>query len=623
MSVTDPLVGPGTEQEFVEELESVAIRFAGDSGDGMQLTGTQFTNTSALLGNDVSTFPDFPAEIRAPAGTLAGVSGFQVNISSKDIFTPGDAPQVLVAMNPAALKANLPDVEKGGMVIVNEDEFTAGNLKKANYAANPLEDDTLKGFQLVKVPITTLNRNALAEIPGLGNKEKDRCKNFFALGLTFWMYDRTLDNTLQWIQDKFKSKPEVVDANTRALKAGYHYGETTEAFRYRYKVTRFEVPAGIYRKVTGNEATSLGLVTAAHLAGKPLFYGSYPITPASGILEHLAGLKNFDVRTFQAEDEIAAMGSTIGAAFGGAFAATGTSGPGICLKSEAINLALVMELPMVIVDVQRGGPSTGLPTKTEQSDLLQAFFGRNGESPLPIIAPCSPADCFTMAIEAFRLAVRSMAPVMYLSDGYIGNSSEPWRVPDPQDIPPIEVEYRTDPEHFMPYLRDEVTLGRPWAIPGTPGLEHRLGGLAKADGSGNVSYTAADHDHMVKIRAEKVQRLQNTIPEQPVFGPSEGDLLVIGWGGTYGALRSAVAAAQARGHAVAHAHIRYLNPFPRNLTAVMSRYKKVLVAELNLGQLAFLINGKFGIKVEQLNKVQGQPFKISEVLSKIEELIAK
>jgi len=621
--MSETSIGPAAEtsQGFLEELESVAIRFAGDSGDGIQSVGTQFTNTSAVLGNDISTFPDFPAEIRAPAGTLAGVSGFQVNISSSDIHTPGDAPQVLVAFNPAALKANLPDLEKGGTIIINRDEFTPGNLKKANYATNPIEDDSLARYRVLQVPLTTLNRHALAEMEGLGAKDKDRCRNFFALGLIFWMYDRSLDTTLQWIEDKFGKKPEVAKANTTSLKAGYFYGETTETFRTRYRVGKFDVPPGVYRKITGNEAAVLGWVTAAHKAEKTLFYGSYPITPASDILHELAALKNFDVRTFQAEDEIAAIGATIGAAFGGALALTGTSGPGICLKSEAMNLAIVLELPLVVADVQRGGPSTGLPTKTEQSDLLQVMFGRNGESPIVVIAPCSPADCFTMAIESMRLAVRAMTPVVYLSDGYLANSSEPWRIPDPDDIPAIEVEHRTDPEHFAPYLRDEVTLGRPWVVPGTPKMEHRIGGLEKQDGTGNVSYSAHDHDHMVKLRAEKVQRLQNTIPEQTVFGPEQGDLLVIGWGGTYGSLRSAVAAAQAKGHSVAHAHIRYLNPFPRNLGSLMSRYKQVLVAELNLGQLALLINGKFGMKVQQLNKVEGRPFKISEVLRKIEELV--
>jgi 2-oxoglutarate ferredoxin oxidoreductase subunit alpha len=609
---------------FLEELESVAIRFAGDSGDGMQLTGTQFTNTSAVLGNDVSTMPDFPAEIRAPAGTLAGVSGFQVNISSRDIFTPGDAPQVLVAMNPAALKANLADLERGGTIIINTDEFSTGNLKKANYESNPLEDGSLKGYRVIEVPLTTLNRNALAGIEGLGNKEKDRCKNFFALGLTFWMYDRSLDTSLEWIDAKFGKKPEVAEANRRALKAGFNYGETTETFRTRYRVGKLEnIPSGVYRKVTGNEAAAMGFVTAAARAGKTLFYGSYPITPASDILHELSGLKNFGVRTFQAEDEIAAIGAAIGAAFGGAFALTGTSGPGICLKSEAMNLAIVLELPVVIADIQRGGPSTGLPTKTEQSDLLQVLFGRNGESPIGIVAPSTPADCFTMAIEAFRLATRIMHPVIFLSDGYLANSSEPWRIPNADELPAIEVSHRTDPEHFMPYGRDEVTLSRPWVLPGTPHLEHRIGGLGKQDVTGNVSYDPQDHEQIVKLRAEKVRRLQNTIPEQTVFGPEQGDLLVVGWGGTYGALRSAVSAAQAKGLSVAHTHIRYISPFPRNLGSVLARYKQVLVAELNLGQMALVLNGRFGMKCHQLNKIQGRPFKISEVLREIERLVGR
>lgn len=609
------------DESLIEELDSVAIRFAGDSGDGMQLTGTQFTNTSAVLGNDVSTFPDFPAEIRAPTGTLAGVSGFQVNIASRDIYTPGDAPQVLVAMNPAALKANLHDLEPGGILILNVDEFTAGNVKKAGYTSNPMDDGSLHGFRLIKVPLTTLNRNALDGLEGLGNKEKDRCKNFFALGITFWMYDRSLETSLHWIDEKFRTKPVVLEANKRALRAGYNYGETTEEFATRYRVPQYDVEPGIYRKITGNEAAALGFVTASTKAGKSLFYGTYPITPASDILHELAQLKHFDVKTFQAEDEIAAIGATIGASFAGAFALTGTSGPGICLKSEAMNLAIVLELPMVVADIQRGGPSTGLPTKTEQSDLLQVMFGRNGESPIPVVAPCTPSDCFTMAIEAFRLATRAMTPVVYLSDGYLANSSEPWRIPDPDDLPAIQVHHRTDPSDFFPYVRDEVTLGRPWVLPGTPGMEHRIGGLGKQDLTGNISYSPTDHEHMVKIRAEKVQRLQNTIPEQDVYGPEEGDLLVIGWGGTYGALRSAVVAAQGKGHRVAHAQVRYLNPFPRNFGALLSRYRQILVAELNLGQLALLINGKFGIKVAQLNKVQGKPFKISEVLRTIEGLV--
>ncbi|MSS72870.1 MAG: 2-oxoacid:acceptor oxidoreductase subunit alpha [Candidatus Latescibacteria bacterium] len=605
----------------IEELESVAIRFAGDSGDGIQVTGTQFTNTSAVLGNDVSTLPDYPAEIRAPQGTLAGVSGFQVNFSSQDIFTPGDAPQVLVVWNPAALKANIEDLEPGGTVIVNTDNFTPNDLRKAGYKDNPLEDGSLRGYRVVKVPLTTLNRNALEGMAGLTTKQKDLSQNMFALGMVFWMYDRPLDTTLQWFQEKFGKRPQVVEANTRALKSGYHFGETTEEFRTRYRVLKAPALPGTYRKITGTEATAMGFVTAARRAGKSLFYGSYPITPASDILHELAQLKNFDVRTFQAEDEIAAMGSVIGAAFGGAFAATATSGPGICLKSEAINLAIVLELPMVIADIQRGGPSTGLPTKTEQTDLLQVLFGRNGESPIPVIAPCTPADCFTMAIEAFRIAVRSMTPVIFLSDGYLANSSEPWRIPDPASLPKIEIHHPTDPNGFMPYGRDEMTLARPWALPGTPGLEHRIGGLGKQDITGNISYTPEDHEHIVKVRVEKVARIADDIPEQEIYGPSEGRLLVVGWGSTFGSIRSAVRSAQAAGKSVSHAHIRYLNPFPRNLGDILGRFEKILVPELNLGQLALLLNSRFPVRVTPLSKVQGQPFKIGEVLGTINEMI--
>ncbi|MDX1523668.1 MAG: 2-oxoacid:acceptor oxidoreductase subunit alpha, partial [Anaerolineae bacterium] len=490
-----------------EDVESVIIRFAGDSGDGMQLTGTQFSNTSAIFGNDISTLPDFPAEIRAPAGTLAGVSGFQVNFSSEDILTPGDAPQVLVAMNPAALKTNLPDLERGGKIIVNTDAFTSSNLKKANYDSDPLEDDSLEGYELYKLPITTLNRNALENVEGLTTKDIDRCKNFFALGLTFWIYDRPLETTLEFIDQKFSRAPLLAKANKTALQAGYNVGHNTEAFQTRYRIKPAHLRPGTYRRITGNNALALGLITAAKKAGKPLFYGSYPITPASDILHNLASLKNFDVRTFQAEDEIAAIGAVIGAAFGGAFAATGTSGPGIALKSEAINLGLTLELPMVIIDVQRGGPSTGLPTKTEQSDLLQAMFGRNGESPVPVLAPATPGDCFEIAIEAFRLAVRATTPVFILSDGYLGNSAEPWLVPDPDDVAPIIVKHPTDSNSdngFKPYRRNPETMGRPWAIPGTPGLEHRLGGLAKQPITGNVSYMPDENAQMVRERAAKV-----------------------------------------------------------------------------------------------------------------------
>ena len=608
-----------TTAPIIQEIESVIIRFSGDSGDGMQLTGTLFTNASALVGNDISTFPDFPAEIRAPAGTLAGVSGFQVNLANSDIFTPGDSPDVLVAMNPAALAANLADLKSGGVLIVNTDAFTDGNLKKAHYQSNPLEDGSLEKFRLHKIPITSLNREAVEGLEGLNKKDIDRTRNFFALGLAFWIYDRPMESQMEWIKAKFK-KPEVQESNIRAFKAGYYYGETAEAFQTRYRIAPAQLPPGVYRKVTGNEALALGLVTAAVRSGKPLFYGTYPITPASDILHFLAALRNFDVRTFQAEDEIAAMGSVVGAAFGGAFAVTASSGPGVALKSEALNLALVLELPMVLVNVQRGGPSTGLPTKTEQSDLMMSFFGRNGESPLPIVAASTPGDCFTMAVEAFRLAVRCMAPVILLSDGYIANSSEPWRIPHPDLIAPIECDHPTNPENFLPYLRDEAG-GRPWVLPGTRDMEHRIGGLSKAPETGNVSYAPAHHQQMVNERAAKVARLADVIPEQEVFGPLSGDLLVVGWGGTYGALRTAVQQAQREGRSVAHAHVRYLSPFPRNLEKLLKSYKKVLVCELNGGQLSFLLKGQFGIALEQLNKVQGKPFKISEIHARIVDVL--
>ena len=613
-------------QRPVTELESVVIRFAGDSGDGMQLTGSQFTNTAAIVGNDISTLPDYPAEIRAPAGTLAGVSGFQVQLSDHDIWTPGDAPHVLIAMNPAALKVSLGDLEAGAAIIVNTDAFTLANLTKAGYETNPLSDGSLKSFRVYEVPITSLNRSAVQDIAGLSTKEIDRSQNFFALGLVYWVYDRPLENTIAWVQKKFTSRPEIVEANIRALQAGYFFGDTTEAFQVRYRIKSASLPPGAYRNVSGNEAVAMGLVTAARKAGKPLFYGSYPITPASDILHALAALRHFDVVTFQAEDEIAAMGASIGAAFGGAFAATGTSGPGLALKSEGINLALMLELPVVIVDVQRGGPSTGLPTKTEQADLLQAMFGRNGESPVPVLAPATPAECFEFAIEAFRLAVRAMAPVLLLSDGYLANSAEPWLIPDPDDILPIVVEHPTSDngnDRFLPYARDPVTLGRPWAIPGTPGLAHRVGGLEKSPEFGNVSYSPFDHQRMVDDRAAKVARLADIIPEQAVFGPDEGELLVVGWGSTYGAIHGAVSQAQARGLSVAHAHIRYLNPFPRNLGYILQRYDRILAPELNMGQLSLLLRGRFMRDVVSLNKVQGRPFKISEISKKIDELLAQ
>ncbi|HCR16496.1 MAG TPA: 2-oxoglutarate ferredoxin oxidoreductase subunit alpha [Candidatus Latescibacteria bacterium] len=607
--------------DTLADVDSIAIRFAGDSGDGSQLIGGEFANTSAIIGNDISTLPDFPAEIRAPAGTLPGVSGFQVRISSEDIFTPGDEPQVLVAMNPAALKANLGDLPKGGLIIANVDNFTRNNLRKAGYEADPLKDDSLIAYRVCKVPITTLHKEALSDFEGLSNRQVDMMKNFFALGLSYWVFDRPLDPTIRMLEKKFASKPVVVEANVRTMKAGYNYGETTEEFQYPYKVSKAPVQPGTYRSITGAEATAMGFVTAATKANRTLFYGSYPITPASGILEALAEYKNFDVRTVQAEDEIAAIGSTIGAAFGGALSATGTSGPGVALKSEAIGLAVVLELPLVIANIQRGGPSTGLPTKAEQSDLLQCFYGRNGECPVPIIAAATPTDCFTMGIEAFRIAVESMTPVFFMSDGYISTSSEPWKIPDPEDIPPIVVENRSDPEGFHPYLRDPVTLARPWAIPGTPGLEHRVGGLGKQDITGNVSYDADDHQHIVNTRAQKVANIADRLPLQDVEGPSTGDLLVVGWGGTYGALRSAVRKAQSNGQSVAHAHIRYLNPFPSNLGRILSKYRKVLVPELNMGQLSQLLNARYPVRVLSYPKVKGQPFKISEISDKINELL--
>ena len=607
------------EAGVVEELESVAIRFAGDSGDGMQLTGTQFTNTSAVFGNDISTMPDFPAEIRAPAGTLAGVSGFQVHFSSQNVLTPGDAPQVLIAMNPAALKASLPELERAGTIIVNTDSFTRQNLAKAGYASNPLEDDSLEGYQVLAVPMTSLNREALAEFEELSNKERDRCQNFFALGMVFWMFDRSMDTTREWLFKKFARKPVIAEANLKAMETGYFLGETTETFQQRYQVRPAALPPGTYRKVTGNEALSMGLVTAAQKMGKPLFYGSYPITPASDILHSLASLRHFDVRTFQAEDEIAAICAVIGAAFGGALAVTGTSGPGIALKSEAMNLALMLELPMVVVNVQRGGPSTGLPTKTEQADLLQAMFGRNGESPIPIVAPATPSDCFEIALEAARLAVRAMTPVFLLSEGFLANSAEPWQAPKAEDIPAIEVKHpeghRNGNGHgpFLPYERDPDTLARPWALPGTPGLEHRLGGLSKAPVTGNVSYDPEHNEQMIRERAEKVARLADVIPEQKVFGAADAELLMVSWGGTFGVVRSAVVAAQGAGRSVAHAHVRYLNPFPRNLEAVLKRHRKVVVPELNSGQLAFLLRGKYGVDVETYANLSARPLKIAEV----------
>ncbi|MDX6709448.1 MAG: 2-oxoglutarate/2-oxoacid ferredoxin oxidoreductase subunit alpha [Blastocatellia bacterium] len=609
-------------QKFFEELDTVTIRFAGDSGDGMQLTGTQFTNTSAVLGNDISTLPDFPAEIRAPAGSLPGVSGFQLNFSSHDIRTPGDQPNVLVAMNPAALKVNLPDLEGGGTIIVNTDEFNKENLKKAAYESNPLEDDSLKGYRVHRLPITTLNINALKEGGvQLSRKEMDRCKNFFALGVLYWLYDRPMEPTYDWIQSKFSKLPEVAKANEIALKTGYNFADTTEVFTTHYTVKKAAIAPGKYRKITGNEATAIGFVAAAQLVGRPLFYGSYPITPASDILHELARHKNFGVKTFQAEDEIAAVCSAIGASFAGHVGLTGTSGPGIALKQEAIGLAVMTELPLVIINVQRGGPSTGLPTKTEQADLFQAVWGRNGECPAIVVAPSTPADCFMMAIEATRLAYKFMTPVFYLSDGYLANGAEPWKVPEISELPEIKINFATEPSNFMPYGRDPETLARPYAIPGTPGLEHRIGGIEKQHLTGNVNYDPENHHFMVKLRQEKVDRVANDIPNIEIFGESTGKVLVLGWGSTYGSITSAVEKMQREGKSVASAHLRYLNPFPKNLGEVLAGFDTVIIPEMNLGQLCTMIRARYLVDAIAFSKVKGRPFQIREIVSKVEEYL--
>ncbi|MDG2130475.1 MAG: 2-oxoacid:acceptor oxidoreductase subunit alpha [Fuerstiella sp.] len=621
MSVADPPASP--EGRSKEAIDTVVIRFCGDSGDGMQLAGTQFTNVSAVFGNDVSTLPDFPAEIRAPIGTVAGVSGFQICFSSKDIFTPGDEVDTLVAMNPAALKSNVADLKRGGTLIVNEDAFEASNLKKAGYDHNPLDgDEELAAYRVHKVPMTRLTRDSVEGL-GLSQSEADRSKNFFALGLVYWLYDRDSKPTEDWVQTKFAKKPEIAEANIRALKGGSNFGFSTEAFTVHYEVPPAQLAPGKYRKITGNEAVAMGLATAARLSNADVVFSGYPITPASDILHELSKFKHFGVTTFQAEDEIAAMSATCGAAFGGAMAVTASSGPGICLKGEAMGLGMITELPMVIIDVQRGGPSTGLPTKTEQSDLLLAMFGRNGESPLPIIAPQTPGDCFWAIQEAMRVAVEFMTPVVLLSDGYVANGAEPWMVPKASDIEPIKVDFLTAPnqdDEFHPYLRDE-RLVRPWARPGTPGLEHRVGGLEKKDGTGNVEYSPENHQHMSDTRARKIANVADFIPEQEIDGPESGELLVLSWGGTFGSCRTAVRQAQQDGRSVAHAHLRYLNPFPRNLESIIRSYKKVLIPELNLGQLSLIVRSTFLVDAVSFNKVQGKPFKVIEVFNKINDLL--
>jgi 2-oxoglutarate ferredoxin oxidoreductase subunit alpha len=618
-----PRVMPDSEaitRKPVQTRDAVVIRFAGDSGDGMQVTGMQFTTESALAGNDLATLPDFPAEIRAPAGTLAGVSAFQLNFSSQRVFTPGDDLDVLVAMNPAALKVNLEDLKAGGILIVDREGFTEQNLTKAGYDHNPLAEASLERYQVFQVDVTRLTTAALQDL-GLSARSVFRCRNFFCLGMLSWLYHRPVETSEAWIRDKFRKTPEIVEANVRALRAGCNFAENTELFAVSYEVKPAVIARGKYRNITGNTATALGLVSAARQAGRPLFLGSYPITPASDVLHELAGLKQFEVSTFQAEDEIAGIGAALGAAFGGAIAVTTTSGPGMNLKAETMGLALAVELPLIICDIQRAGPSTGMPTKTEQADLLMAMYGRHGEAPVPILAPATPADCFATAFEAVRIAVKYMTPVILLSDGYLANGAEPWLIPDPALLPEIPVTFRTDPSGFYPYLRDQLTLSRPWVIPGTPGLEHRIGGLEKDYLTGNVSYAPTNHEQMIRVRARKVAGIAREIPPLEILGPPEGDLLVVGWGSTYGPITQAVRELNEAGRAVAHVHLRYLNPLPPDLGGILRRFRTVLVPEMNLGQLSRLLRAEYLVDAVGFNKVQGRPFKVSELTSRCLRLL--
>jgi 2-oxoglutarate ferredoxin oxidoreductase subunit alpha len=600
----------------VEQLESVVIRFAGDSGDGMQLTGGRFTSETALSGNDLSTYPDFPAEIRAPAGSLPGVSGFQLHFADHDILTPGDQPDVLVAMNPAALKTNLRDVMKGGTVIVDTDAFTARNLQKAGYVVSPLEDGTLDGYQAHHVPLTSMTVGALKEIEGVTPREAERAKNMFALGLMSWLYGRPVDSTLTFLEKKFAKRPEIAEANIKAFKTGYAFGETSEAFSVQYEVKPAQLPPGLYRQITGNSALSYGLIAASKLSGLDLFLGAYPITPASSILEELARHKRFGVRTFQAEDEIAAVGAALGAAFGGAIGVTTSAGPGVVLKAETVGLAVTLELPLLIIDVQRAGPSTGMPTKPEQGDLLMVLFGRNSDSPVPVLAPSTPGDCFYAAIEAVRIALTYRTPVYLLSDAYLANGAEPWRIPDVSTLEPIHVEFaQADGGEFLPYKRDPDTLARPWAIPGTPGLEHRIGGLEKENETGNVSYDPDNHDLMTQLRAQKVAGI--VVPDLEVDHQEGADVLVLSWGGTYGPVTAGVRRVRNAGGKVSHAHLRWLNPFPRNLGDVLRSYDRVLVPEMNLGHLRKLVRAEFLVDAQGYNRVRGKPFTAGEIAAAI------
>ncbi len=608
-------------------LQDVVIKFAGDSGDGMQLTGQQFTNNTAMLGIDLATFPDFPAEIRAPQGTLPGVSGFQIHFSSNKVFTPGDLCDVLVAMNAAALKSNLHGLKPGGKIIANIDGFDTKNLRLANYSdgINPLEDGSLDSYEVTRVDVTKLTRESLKDFTDLGTKERDRAKNMFVLGFIYWMYNRDLDNTIGFLKEKFGKKETILQSNIKVLQAGYNYGDTTETFTSRYRVEKAKMPPGSYRSIMGNQALTYGLIAASEKSGLPIFLGSYPITPASDILHELSKYKNFNVRTFQAEDEIAAITSAIGASYGGLIGITTTSGPGMALKAEAMGLAVMLEIPLLIINIQRGGPSTGLPTKTEQSDLLQAYYGRNGECPMPIIASSTPSDCFDVAYEAIRIAVQHMTPVILLSDGFIANGAEPWKFPASADLPKIEVKFKTELGHgeekFMPYLRDEK-LARPWAIPGTPGLEHRIGGLEKQNITGNVSYEPDNHQLMVKIRQEKVDKIADYIPEQKIdSGPEKGKVLVVGWGSTYGAIKSAVLELQAEGHSVSHAHIRYMRPFPKNLGDILKNFEHILMPEINNGQLIKIIRDQYMVDAKGYHKIMGIPITKTELVDVLKKML--